>query len=282
MAGLFPDPLNGGVPPGANVPNSYVPVNAPQPTGCGPYYYANDCSTVLGVEAMNAITSELLALVDKLGGSWNCGSLTNMADILVDQFTEISATYVKKSGDTMEGPLILPADAPTDPNAAVNKNYVDSAVAAATDAAEACCDETKEYVDQGLAGKVNRSGDAMTGPLLLSGDPTESNHAATKNYVDHSLTQVGFVEEAPDDGKVYARQSKQWVEQTGGVLVSDTPPPTAMPKQLWWNSTTGDTFIRYDDGDSVQWVQINMYNDTGSLAEMVNSLVARVAALEAK
>ncbi|PWT94411.1 MAG: hypothetical protein C5B54_00045, partial [Acidobacteria bacterium] len=34
------------------------------------------------------------------------------------------------------------------------------------------------------ARKVDRAGDTMTGPLILSGDPTQQPEAATKNYVD--------------------------------------------------------------------------------------------------
>jgi len=73
---------------------------------------------------------------------------------------------------------------------------------------------TKGYVDTGLAGKsdighthdfsgdfVNVTGDTMTGPLTLSGDPTLAGHAATKGYVDgqigsHSHTQ--YVAKAGD------------------------------------------------------------------------------------
>jgi hypothetical protein len=50
----------------------------------------------------------------------------------------------------------------------------------------------KAYVDTALAGVgsgafVSKSGDAMTGPLQLSGDPTASNQAANRHYVDTNL-----------------------------------------------------------------------------------------------
>jgi len=41
-----------------------------------------------------------------------------------------------------------------------------------------------------------------------------------------------------------------------GVVVSDTPPVGQKPNILWWESDTGNLFINYDDGNSVQWVQI--------------------------
>jgi trimeric autotransporter adhesin len=56
----------------------------------------------------------------------------------------------------------------------VSKSYVDTAIAAAV--AGAPLDSTNPY--------VLKEGDTMTGPLVLSGDPTAPAQAATKNYVD--------------------------------------------------------------------------------------------------
>ena len=61
---------------------------------------------------------------------------------------------------------------------------------AAEDAAEnaaALAQEAKTTADNisgDLSGKVNKAGDTMTGPLVLSGDPTQPMEAATKQYVD--------------------------------------------------------------------------------------------------
>lgn len=61
---------------------------------------------------------------------------------------------------------------------------------AAEDAAEnaaALAQEAKTTADNisgDLSGKVNKAGDAMTGPLVLPGDPTQPMEAATKQYVD--------------------------------------------------------------------------------------------------
>lgn len=61
---------------------------------------------------------------------------------------------------------------------------------AAEDAAEnaaALAQEAKTTADNisgDLSGKVNKAGDTMTGPLVLSGDPTHPMEAATKQYVD--------------------------------------------------------------------------------------------------
>mgnify|MGYP002796066485 FL=1 len=64
------------------------------------------------------------------------------------------------------------------------------AAQAATEAAQDAADKaqdaetTANNIAGSLAGKVNKTGDTMTGPLVLPGDPTEDNQAATKKYVD--------------------------------------------------------------------------------------------------
>jgi hypothetical protein len=58
---------------------------------------------------------------------------------------------------------VLPADA-------VNKAYVDAAVSAV-----------------GSGSYVNKGGDTMSGPLVLPGDPTAPNQAATQHFVTTAL-----------------------------------------------------------------------------------------------
>jgi hypothetical protein len=53
---------------------------------------------------------------------------------------------------------------------AVNKAYVDTALSTV-----------------GAGSYVSKTGDTMTGPLMLSGDPTAPNHAADRHYVDVGL-----------------------------------------------------------------------------------------------
>ena len=54
----------------------------------------------------------------------------------------------------------------------------------------------KTYVDGGLSNKVNKSGDTMAGLLTLSGPPTNSLHAATKNYVDTLINGIDWKQSA--------------------------------------------------------------------------------------
>ena len=68
---------------------------------------------------------------------------------------------------------------------AVNKDYVDQSIANAVGG---------DAPGGGLPGTlrfVNVDGDAMTGALVLPGDPTLALQAATKNYVDIAIVDVG-------------------------------------------------------------------------------------------
>lgn len=50
---------------------------------------------------------------------------------------------------------------------------------------------------------------------------------------------------------------------SGNAYVSDTPPLSPQPGQFWWESDTGNMFMWFDDGDSQQWVQVNVPNVAG-------------------
>jgi hypothetical protein len=74
---------------------------------------------------------------------------------------------------------------------------------------------------------------------------------------------------APADGEVWyvtgqnpsfrhAGVSKQlaFLGDAAGISISDTPPASPTPGQLWWNSLTGIMSIWYADGSSNQWVAV--------------------------
>ena len=88
---------------------------------------------------------------------------------------------------------------------------------------------------------VLKTGDTMTGALLLSGLPTLPGHAASKAYVD---------------------------SHAGGsatLIVSDTPPPDPADNTLWWHATKGVLYVRYNDGNSAQWVIATPTTDISAL-----------------
>jgi hypothetical protein len=62
----------------------------------------------------------------------------------------------------------------------------------------------------------------------------------------------------------YTWDGAKWVATAGGsgggatVLASDTPPTGAPANALWWQSSTGLMFLRYNDGNSTQWVPVTI------------------------
>jgi hypothetical protein len=50
-------------------------------------------------------------------------------------------------------------------------------------------------------------------------------------------------------------QGPQGIPGLTTITVSDTPPPSPSDNMIWWESDTGMLWVRYNDGDSAQWVQ---------------------------
>jgi hypothetical protein len=80
----------------------------------------------------------------------------------------LAGAEVIQGAKQFAAPPAVPA--PSGADDAVNKAYVDAAVS-----------------NVGAGNYVAKSGDAMTGPLTLAGDPTALNHAANRHYVDTGL-----------------------------------------------------------------------------------------------
>ena len=132
----------------------------------------------------------------------------------------------------MEGPLNLSRD-PQNPSEAATRRYVDDRdsaldltlrqlVATTSAATIATVQAQISAVDQR---KIERSGDTMTGPLILSGHPTVAMGAATKGYVDAHAggggNGGGGIPEAPLDSKLYGRRDAAWAE----IVPPPEPPP---------------------------------------------------------
>ncbi len=143
---------------------------------------------------------------------------------------------------------------------------------------------TKPYVDAQDSLRVLKSGDTMSGFLILVGPPTANLHAATKAYVDTKA--VGDVTKAYVDAQDLLRilksgdvmtgfltlsgeptaplhaATKSYVDShsgggSGGVSISvtDIPPSSPTDGSLWWENDTGVLWIYYNDGSTQQWVQ---------------------------
>lgn len=146
--------------------------------------------------------------------------------------------YVKKSGDTMTGPLTVSgADntvtvgrGPTADLEVATKKYVDDAVSGGTSPGG---DVSKEYVDGQIAnvqgqidGKVSKTGDTMTGNLVMSGAgigvtlpnlPVNNTDATNKQYVDQQITSVNDQIQDIISGET----TTPYVKKTGDTMTGD-------------------------------------------------------------
>jgi len=224
MSGIFPPLDKGGKPPGGNVCNGFSPTHPV--IGEGPLYFGNDCATTLPDCAMNSVLSELLALKDiGLDIPWNANRVDNLGAGLRDVIAAIYRAIdlkVDRAGDTMEGPLFLARD-PQTPLEAATRRWVEDQISALNTALRAFVDGEVAAITAAYSAmialvderKINRSGDTMTGPLILARQPVLSMEATTKYYVDTTGggggPGGGDVQEAPYDDTLYGRMNASWV-----------------------------------------------------------------------
>lgn len=97
-----------------------------------------------------------------------------------------------------------------------------------------------DKLNAGFEERALRSGDTMTGPLILSRPPAVPFEAATKNYVDGLITEQQH------------------------IATGDAPPVGGTPNKLWWDSLGCQLYIWYEDGSSAQWVPATSLSAIGS------------------
>lgn len=158
----------------SNAPNAFPPT---------PHY--QDYSSFFGQEQLVAALAEVRDAI--LTNS----SLTaeNIRDFLA-RYSNEKGGYVRREGDTMTGPLGLPAN-PTEPEHAATKAYVDQRVADQTPLWQILSEYVKdEEVHRLMQLKLNLTGGILTGPLSLHADPLNDDQAVTKRYVDALFQQL--------------------------------------------------------------------------------------------
>ena len=152
-----------------------------------------------------------------------------------------------------------------------------------------------DKLNEAFTNSVRRTGDTMTGPLALAGDPTANNMAATKNYVDQqiaanlggggggggaNITVSDTPPATPAQNSLWFDSvgcqlyvwyndgtSTQWVNTTNAgigpsIVASDTAPASPASNMLWWDSVGLQLYVWYYDGSSSQWVPANNQNST--------------------
>jgi len=69
--------------------------------------------------------------------------------------------------------------------------------------------------------------------------------------------------------------NKQWAQANlvSGAYVPDTQPAAAQAGNLWWDSDQGGLYLKYNDGTSTQWVQVNVGTTTTDAPQDGNEYV---------
>ena len=127
--------------------------------------------------------------LDKAGGTMT-GALILAADPTValgSATKQYADTMLPKAGGTMTGLVTLSAD-PSSALHAATKQYVDSAGTALTSGYTAADTALSSTLTTSIAGKLPLAGGTMTGAITLSGAPSSALHAASKDYVDTSVS----------------------------------------------------------------------------------------------
>jgi len=102
----------------------------------------------------------------------------------------VLGSYLRKTGDTMTGRLML-AGAPVEDLEAVTKKYVDENTIDSSELSAYMSQyHSAEYMNQQLANKVSKSGDTMSGHLTLNADPVSDMHAVNKRYLENLRTNL--------------------------------------------------------------------------------------------
>lgn len=156
------------------------------PTSFPPTPHYQDYDTMYGQEA---VVTALNAIVTAIATNSSLTSAT-ITEFLRAFGAGESALYVKKAGDTLSGPLYL-SGPPVDALQASTKAYVDSKMAVFDSMTSVLSGyTTHQLLADAMLTKVSKTGDVMTGPLVLNDAPVNGTHAANKTYVDTQIAHL--------------------------------------------------------------------------------------------
>lgn len=198
--------------------------------------------------------SDVIDLIGDLAALYN--AITTLNTVKADK------TYVDNQNAAQDTIIAAKAD----------KSYVDAQNAAqdtviASKASTTYVDAQNAAQDTVIAGKIGEA-------------PNDGKFYSRKSL---AWAESPPFPEAPNDGAIYGRKGSttSWEKVVGGATVSDTAPAGPQQGQLWWESDSGALSISYDDGDSVQWVQVNAASTLGE-APLDGALYGRASGAWAK
>ena len=157
------------------------------PAALPPVPHYNDYDQFYGQEELVTTLGQIRDAIIQ-NSSLTQAEINNFLNIINSQIN--INNFVRKTGDEMMGYLKLNGN-PVEPLHAATKQYVDSNTVNVSNLYSMLSSyATISYTDTQDATKVSKSGDTMTGPLTLSGNPTQPLEAATKQYVDANYTTL--------------------------------------------------------------------------------------------
>ena len=127
--------------------------------------------------------------------------------------------------------------------------------------------ELGRVVTQGYIKGINTN--AWDVGTVLYADPnTPGWWTSTKPELPNYNTATAFVvKKNSSSGIIMVRFYPFNIGGAGGgasggasVTIDNVAPEESNNGDLWWDSLSGNLFINYDDGDSIQWVQVNQNN----------------------
>ena len=136
---------------------------------------------------------------------------------------------------------------------------------AQSDATQAASDAAQAASDAAQVANINAAL-SISGGVVTALDPLDASEGLLLPDETSSLDQESALRYNDSADRLEIRTPQGWETAAGGSRVSTSPPTPASEGDNWYDPDTGRTYVYYNDGDSVQWVEANP-SWNGSIAD---------------